>query len=237
MRSPHAHARFRITDADSARKMPGVHLVLTGDDIKELGTLPCHGADPRSEDGGRRPIRSSRTALSRHVGDAIAFIVADTDDAARDAAEAIVVEWTQLPHVVDGAAALEPGAPPVWDNRPGNLAFETTLGDKAATDAAFAKAARVAEITLVNQRLVTNYLDTRAVVAEYDAGDERYTLTLGSQGSHARARHHRQARAEDLRRRRCGSSRPMSAAASAPSFFPIANMRSRRSRRSARASR
>ena len=113
------------------------------------------------------------------------FVVADTVDRARDAAEAIAVEWDALPHVIGAAAALQPGAPPVWPAtmaRRGNLAFETHLGDAKATAHAFARAARTVSLTLVNQRLVTNYLDTRGVVAEYDG--ERTTLTLSSQGSH-----------------------------------------------------
>src|SRR4029453_8907071 len=121
----------------------------------------------------------------RHVGDAVAFAVADTLDQARDAVESIAIEWNALPHVVGAAAALAPDAPPVWPRTiapRGNLAFEPGLGDAEATARAFAGAARTVTLTLVNQRLVTNYLDTRAVVAEYDGN--RITLTLSSQGSH-----------------------------------------------------
>jgi carbon-monoxide dehydrogenase large subunit len=118
----------------------------------------------------------------RHVGDAVAFVVADTLDAAKDAAEAVEIEWQQLPHVIGAVAALKPGAPKVWADRADNLSFETEVGDARATKEAFASAAHIVELTIVNQRLVTNYLDTRGVVAEYDG--ERYTLTLGSQGSH-----------------------------------------------------
>jgi carbon-monoxide dehydrogenase large subunit len=116
------------------------------------------------------------------VGDAVAFIVADTLDAAKDAAEAVSIDWQALPHVIGAIAALKAGAPRVWPQRPGNLAFEASLGDAAATRAIFAKAARSVEVRLINQRLVTNYLDTRGVIAEYDG--TRTTLTLGSQGSH-----------------------------------------------------
>ena len=184
LRSPHAHARFRIRPVDAARRMPGVRLVLTADDIAELGPLPCGVELP----GARivaPPYRLLADGEVRHVGDAIAFVVADTVEQAKDAAEAIEIDWEALPHVVDAVAALAPGAPLVWADLPGNLAFETTLGDKDATERAFATADRVVSLTLVNQRLVTNYLDTRAVVAEYDAASDRITLTLGSQGSHA----------------------------------------------------
>jgi aerobic carbon-monoxide dehydrogenase large subunit len=184
LRSPHAHARFRITDADAARAIPGVRLVLTAADLEELGLLPCDVALPGVEiEVPPYPVLARDEV--RHVGDAIAFVVADTTAQARDAAEAIAVDWETQPHVTDAAAALAPNAPPVWPGRPGNLAFMTTMGDERATKAAFAAAARAVELAIRNQRLVTNYLDTRGVVAEYDAAADRTTLTLSSQGSHA----------------------------------------------------
>jgi carbon-monoxide dehydrogenase large subunit len=184
LRSPHAHARVRITDAATARAMPGVRLVLTAEEVKELGPLPCQVALPDVEiEVPPYPILARDEV--RHVGDAIAFVVADTVDQARDATEAITVEWETLPHIVDAGAALADGAPPVWPRRPGNVAFETALGDQGATKKAFAQAARTVSLTVINQRLVTNYLDTRGVVAEYDAAHDRLTLTLSSQGSHA----------------------------------------------------
>src|SRR6266540_1047277 len=184
LRSPHAHARFRIADVATARGMPGVRLVLTAEDVAELGPPPCQVALPDVEiEVPPYPILAGDGV--RHVGDAIAFVVADTLDQARDAAEAIAVEWEELPHVVDAVAALTKDAPPVWPNRSGNVAFETTIGDAAATRQAFASAARTVSLKLVNQRLVANYLDTRGVVAEFDAARDRITLTLSSQGSHA----------------------------------------------------
>jgi carbon-monoxide dehydrogenase large subunit len=120
----------------------------------------------------------------RHVGDAIAFVIADTVAQARDAAEAIAVEWDPRPHVVSAVDALAPGAPQLWPSHPANVAFEDRLGDEAATAQALAAAARTVALTIVNQRLVTNYMDTRGVVAEYDAKADVLTLTLGSQGSH-----------------------------------------------------
>ncbi|MEJ2378428.1 MAG: xanthine dehydrogenase family protein molybdopterin-binding subunit [Pseudolabrys sp.] len=181
LRSPHAHARFRILELDRVRAMPGVRLVLTGDDTAGLGPLPTHGLLP----GVDIPVPFypilARDEV-RHVGDSIAFVVADTLEQAKDTAEAISVDWQPLPHVIGAKAALAPGAPQVWPDRPGNIAFETAVGDQAATRQAFARAARTVELTIVNQRLITNYMDTRAVVAEYDGS--RYTLSLGSQGSH-----------------------------------------------------
>ena len=181
LRSPHAHARFDIHDLDRVRAMPGVRLVLTAADVAELGPLPTPGVVPGVDI--KIPVYPILAKdVVRHVGDAIAFVVADSLAAARDAAEAITVDWQPLPHVIGAVAALAPGAPQVWPDRPGNLAFEVELGDEAATKAAFAQAARTIALTIVNQRLVTNYMDTRGVIAEYDG--DRYTLTLGSQGSH-----------------------------------------------------
>jgi carbon-monoxide dehydrogenase large subunit len=183
LRSPHAHARFRVTDAAAARAMPGVRLVLTADDIADLGPLPCQAAIPDAKIAVP-PYPVLAREVVRHVGDAVAFVVADTLERAKDAAEAIAIEWTALPHVVDAAAALAPGAPPVWPDQPGNLCFETEVGDKAKTAKAFAAADRTVELTVVNQRLVANFLDTRGVIGECDASG-RITLTLSSQGGHA----------------------------------------------------
>ncbi len=181
LRSPHAHAHFTIGNLDRVRAMPGVALALTAADIAELGPMPTPGVIPGVEIAiPHYPVLCADEA--RHVGDAIAFVVADTLEHAKDAAEAIAVDWQPLPHVVGAMAALEKAAPRVWPEWRDNVAFEATAGDAAATRGAFARAARTVELTIVNQRLVTNYIDTRGVVAEYDG--DRYTLTLGSQGSH-----------------------------------------------------
>ena len=183
LRSPHANAEFRITDVSKARGLPGVRLILTGTDTAELGKLPLMFPIPGVTITPPPYDILARDAV-HHVGDAIAFVVADTLAQAKDAAEAIIVDWTPRAAVVDAIAALAPGAPLVWPDRPGNLAFETSVGDKEKTDTAFRKAAKTVSLTIVNQRLVTNYLDTRAAVAEYDEAKDRLTLTLGSQGPH-----------------------------------------------------
>ena len=181
VRSPHAHARFSIVNATRARGLPGVRLVLTAADISNLGPLPTPGTVPNLEiKVPNYPILAREVV--RHVGDAVAFVVADSLDQAKDAAEAIEIDWQPLSHVVGAVAALQPRAPRVWDDGPGNLAFEVEAGDARATKEAFANAAKIVELTIINQRLVTNYLDTRGVIAEYDG--ERHTLTLSSQGSH-----------------------------------------------------
>jgi carbon-monoxide dehydrogenase large subunit len=181
LRSPHARARFRIADADAARAISGVHLVLTAPDVAGLGGLPCV-AIPEGVAIDAPPYPILARDEVRHVGDAVAFIVADTIDQAKDAAAAIAIDWQALPHVVCAVDALKPSAPQIWSGHKRNVAFETTLGDEQAAARAFAGAAKTVSLTVVNQRIVANFLDTRAVIAEYDA--DRLTLTLGSQGSH-----------------------------------------------------
>ncbi len=182
LRSPHAHAKFRL-DATKARALPGVAAILTPDDVKDLGGLPCLFNLPDEPFTGP-PYPILARDVVRHVGDAVAFVVAETVEQARDALEAIEVEWTSLPAVVGLVNAVKKGAPQVWPDHPGNVLFDTSIGDKKATEAAFAKAHAVAEISIVNPRIVTNYMETRAVVCEYDAKRDHLTLTIGSQGSH-----------------------------------------------------
>lgn len=181
VRSPHANARFTIGDLARVRALPGVRLVMTAPDVADLGPLPTPGVVP-DVDIPIPPYPILADKQVRYVGDAIAFVVADSLEMAKDAAEAISIDWQPLPHVVGAEAAMEKGAAQVWPNRPGNLAFATTLGDEKTTRDIFAKAARTVTVKVVNQRIVTNYLDTRGVIAEYDG--DRITLTLGSQGSH-----------------------------------------------------
>jgi aerobic carbon-monoxide dehydrogenase large subunit len=182
LRSPHAHAKFTI-DAGRARGLPGVGLILTAEDVGDLGDLPCLfnlEVDPFT--GPPYPILAKDEV--RHVGDAIAFVVAATIDQARDAIEAIEVNWSPLPAVAGVVNAVKPGAPQVWPDHPGNILFDVPIGDKKATDEAFAKAHAVAEISIVNPRVVASFMETRAAVCEYDAKRDHLTLTIGSQGSH-----------------------------------------------------
>ena len=183
LRSPHAFASFKITDTKAAAAMPGVRLVMTAEDTAELGKFPVMFPLP-GVTITPPPYEILASKEVRHVGDAIAFVVADTVEQAKDAAEAITVDWQTQQSVTDAVAALKKGAPQVWPDKPGNLVFEKGVGDKEKTDKAFATAAKKVSLTIVNQRLVTNYLDTRAVVAEYDEPSDRLTLTLGSQGPH-----------------------------------------------------
>ncbi|MGV7214104.1 xanthine dehydrogenase family protein molybdopterin-binding subunit [Bradyrhizobium sp. UFLA05-112] len=182
LRSPHAHAKYTI-DVSRARTLPGVALILTADDVGDLGNLPCLfnlETDPFT--GPPYPILAKDEV--RHVGDSIAFVVAETIDQARDAIEAIEVKWAPLPAVTGVVNAVKQGAPQVWPDKHGNVLFDVSIGDKAATEAAFAKAHAVAEISIVNPRVVASFMETRAAVCEYDAKRDHLTLTVGSQGSH-----------------------------------------------------
>lgn len=182
LRSPHAHATYTI-DVSRARTLPGVALILTAADVKDLGNLPCLfnlETDPFT--GPPYPILAAGEV--RHVGDAVAFVVAETIDQARDAIEAIEIKWSPLPSVTGVVNAVKKGAPQVWPDKPGNVLFDVSIGDKAATEAAFAKAHAVAEISIVNPRVVASFMETRAAVCEYDAKRDHLTLTVGSQGSH-----------------------------------------------------
>jgi len=184
LRSPHAHARFTIRNIGELRALPGVALVLTGADTAKLGHLPCQ-ADLPDTKISVPPYSILVRDEVRHVGDAIAFVVAETPTRAREACEAAAIEWEPLPPVVGTTSALEKGAPLVWPMLASNLAFETELGDAKAVSKAFARAVHTVILSVVNQRVVSNYLDTRGVVAEHDARTGRITLTLSSQGSHS----------------------------------------------------
>ncbi|MDQ0317147.1 xanthine dehydrogenase family protein molybdopterin-binding subunit [Amorphus orientalis] len=191
VRSPIASGSFQITGGlDEARSQPGVHLVLTYPDIAHLGPLPSPGAGPQVD--GSDTVVPERTVLCkdrvRFVGDPVAFVVAETRAAAEDAAELLEIDWEPEAAAADPAHALDADAPLVWPDHGSNLAFTYGHGDEASTEAAFARADKVAKLTLVNNRLVTNYMETRGCVAEYDAETGRYTLTVVSQGGHGMKR-------------------------------------------------
>ncbi len=188
VRSPYAHARFTIEDISAAAELPGVHLILTAADIADLGPLPCKTGH-RQPDGSRVAV-PPRPALAadetRHIGDPVAFVVADSVNVAKTAAELIEIDWEPLDVAIGMEAALASDAPKVWPDREDNVAFEFHLGTEAQADAVFANAAQVARVEIVNNRIVTSYMETRGCVAEYDG--ERLTLTVGSQGVHSMQR-------------------------------------------------
>jgi aerobic carbon-monoxide dehydrogenase large subunit len=186
LRSPHAHATFRITDVETARGMKGILGVFTGADVSHLAGVACQ-APMQTADGKTMPLPKWPLLCEdkvMHLGDAVAMVVADSIAAAKDAAEAIAIDYKPLPVVTTVADAIKPKALTVWEAAPGNIAFDQTLGSKDKTDAAFAKAARIVTLTVDNNRLITNYMETRAAIGSYDRKDKRYTLTLGSQGVH-----------------------------------------------------
>ena len=186
LRSPHAHADFTIVNLDAARASAGVHLVLTQQDTAHLKDMPCQ-APVKMSNGSKFPFTPYPLLAKdkvRHVGDAVVFIVADTIEQAKDAAETIEIAYTPQNAAVDTAGALAEGQPQVWPSIPGNSAFVTHVGNKAKTDAAFAKAAQVVQLRIINNRLVTNYMETRAILAEYLSETKSYRVTMGSQGSH-----------------------------------------------------
>ena len=188
LRSPHAHARIKGVDIKAALKVPGVVAVLTGADIEadKLGGLPCGWGVTGK--GGQAMKEPPHPLLAigkvRHVGDPVAIVIAESRNAARDGAEAVEVDYDELPAVADTLGALKPGAPLVHDDVPGNLCYDWELGDKAATDAALAKAAHVTKLRLVNQRLVPNAIEPRAAIGEYEAATDQYTLYTSSQNPH-----------------------------------------------------
>jgi aerobic carbon-monoxide dehydrogenase large subunit len=187
LRSPVAHASFTLSGIDEARAMPGVLAVLTATDFDHLGPIPCRGLGVVDRSGGafpdapHYPVMADR--MARYVGEAVALVVAETPAAARDAAEAIEIDFQERPAVADIRSATADDAPQIWPDFPGNIAFDWQIGDAAAVSAAFAKADRIITLDLVNSRLVTNYMEPRGAIGEYEHASGRYTLTAGTQGA------------------------------------------------------
>ncbi len=186
LRSPHAAARIVSIDAEAARAWPGVVAIYTAADLDAdgIGGLPC-AVDLTNRDGTRQakpphPVLASGRV--RHVGDPVAFIVAETQQQGRDAAEAIMVDYDMLPSITDLGAALDAGAAQVHDDVPGNKVFDWQIGDAAATDALFAGAAHVTRLTVVNNRVVVSSMEARAALASFDAESGRFTLRTNTQG-------------------------------------------------------
>ena len=193
VRSPHAHARLRDIDIQAARAAPGVLAVYTGENLAKAGIRPIPAltrTEPyalSNRDGSEMPDPPHwplARGKVRHVGDPVAFVVAETVAAARAAAELVAVDYEPLAAAVEAEAALRPGAPRVWDDLPGNRSFEWAAGDHAAADAAFAGAARVVRVEVVNNRQIVAFMEPRAIVAQYDPTTDRYTVHAGSQSAH-----------------------------------------------------
>ena len=188
VRSPHAHAKIVKIDASAAKGMPGVIGVLDGKQLLAdgIGNLIC-GWMIHSKDGSPMKMGAWRPLAHetvRYVGDAVAIVVADSVAEARDAAEAVVVEYQELAVVIDASKALEAGQPQLHPEAPNNLIFDWQIGDEAATDKAIGAAAHVTEITIHNNRLSPNPMEPRAALGIYDAGDDHYTCYTTSQNPH-----------------------------------------------------
>jgi aerobic carbon-monoxide dehydrogenase large subunit len=186
LRSPHAHAKIRAIDLAQAKAAPGVVAIYTGADLTGVNGLPC-GWLITGTDG--QPMKEPpHWVLAKdkvcYVGDGVAMVVAETPEQAKDAAELINVDYEVLPAVVNPVAALASGAPQIHEGAPGNKCYLWAIGDKAATDAAFAKAAHVTKLDIVNNRLIPNAIEPRAAVATFSRADDGYTLYVTSQNPH-----------------------------------------------------
>jgi carbon-monoxide dehydrogenase large subunit len=188
VRSPHAHANIRRIDTTEAKRKPGCIAVFTGEEVArdKVGALFC-GWMITSKDGsqmkaGTHPVLA--LGKVRYVGDHVALVIAETLAEARDAAEAVVVDYETLPAAADVATAQNPGQPQVQADAPNNTVYQWHLGDPAATEAAFAGARHVTRIDLVNNRLIPNAIEPRAAIADYDSGQDSFTLYTTSQNPH-----------------------------------------------------
>jgi len=186
--SPHAHARIRGIDVRAAVAAPGVLCVLTAADARadNLGGMPPLFMP--EDMGGPKGYRTFKPLLAgdkaRHVGERIAFVVAETQAQAREAAELVAVDWEPLPAVVNVEDAVRDGAPRIWEEWTSNVAFPLMMGNKQATDAAFAGAKHVVSLRLENNRLSANALEPRGAIGDYSPADESYTLYTSTQNPH-----------------------------------------------------
>jgi aerobic carbon-monoxide dehydrogenase large subunit len=199
VRAPHAHARIVAIDASAARAHGGVLAVLTGSDYVADGHVgmahfpnPADAVDIRISSFTPTPARKILDELQlpfavdrvRHVGEAVAMVVAETLIAARDAAEKVVVEYDVLPAVTDALEALAPGAPTLWPQASGNLALDNEFGDRAAVEREIESAHIVVEQRIRCQRTASAFMEPRAAIGSYDAAENQYTLISGCQGVH-----------------------------------------------------
>jgi aerobic carbon-monoxide dehydrogenase large subunit len=188
VRSPYAHAKIRSLDASAAKSMPGVVGVLTGEELAAdgIGNLIC-GWMIKSRDGapmrmGAYPALAKETV--RYVGQPFAVVVAETRLQARDAAEAVSVDWEELPALIDLNEAIGKGAHQLHPEADRNIVYDWELGDQKAADAAIARAAHVTKLDIVNNRLIPNAMEPRAALGVYDSGEDHYTLWTTSQNPH-----------------------------------------------------
>jgi carbon-monoxide dehydrogenase large subunit len=188
VRSPHAHAKISSIDTSNAANSPGVIAVFTGQELADdgIGPLICGwGITSKDGEGHKAPAHPALAVDTvRYVGDAVAIVIADTLEQAKDGAEQITVDYDELPAVAFAGDALIAGGPQVHDDVPGNLCYDWEIGDKAETDTAFEAAAHVTRIDVVNNRLIPNAVEPRAAIGEYNVGGDNLTLYTTSQNPH-----------------------------------------------------
>src|SRR6516162_8776551 len=186
VRSSYAHGVIRGIDTAEAQSMPGVLAVYTATELQACGIGPLPPRQVMNNRDGTPMLSPLRHALAkdkvRHVGEAVAAVVAETIAEAKDAAEAVIVDIDPLPAVTTAGEAAAPGAPLLYDDVPGNVGLDFHYGDSEKVAAAFAGAAHVTRLELRNNRIVVNAMEPRAAVAEYDPGRQHWTLHIGSQG-------------------------------------------------------
>jgi carbon-monoxide dehydrogenase large subunit len=186
VRSSHAHGIIRGIDTKAARAMPGVLGVWTGTDLAAAGYDPFTCGLPLKNRDGSPLLQTNRMPLMtdkvRYVGDAVAFVVAETLAQARDAGEAVAVDIDPLPAVTSAEEAAKPGAPQLYDHIPNNVALDYHYGDTAGIEAAFAAASHVTKIDIVNNRIAVVAMEPRAALASYDKASERFTIQVPTQG-------------------------------------------------------
>src|SRR5215469_17014919 len=185
-RSSHAHGIIKGIDTSAAKGMPGVLGVWTGADMEAAGYKPFICGLPLKNRDGSPLLQTNRMPLAtdkvRYVGDPVAFVVAETAAQARDAAEAVELDIEALPAVTDAAEAAKPGAPQLYDHIPGNVALDYHYGDTAKIEAAFAGAAHVTRLDIVNNRVAVVAMEPRVALGHYDPKTERYTMQAPTQG-------------------------------------------------------
>jgi carbon-monoxide dehydrogenase large subunit len=187
VRSMHAHARIIAIRVDAARQMPGVAAVLTGFELASdnIGPLPCAVTNiPMTTPLVVPPCHALARDVVRYVGEPVAFVVAESAESARDAAEAVVIDYEPLQPVISLADAVLPGAPSIWPEARGNIAFQFNRGEIGPVEAAIRGAAHVVECELVNNRVVAAPLETRGALGEFDASSGRLHLTASAAGAH-----------------------------------------------------
>ena len=186
VRSSHAHGIIKGIDTEAAKAMPGVLGIWTGADLASAGYNPFTCGLPLKSRDGSPLLQTNRPALAtdrvRFVGDPVAFVVAVSAAQARDAAEAVELDIEPLPAVTDAAEAAKPGAPQLYDNIPNNVALDYHYGDTAKIEAAFASAAHVTKLDIVNTRVAVVSMEPRVALAHYDTTTERFTLQVPTQG-------------------------------------------------------